>query len=163
MNNIEKIGKMEAIALFITVVFNNLILNIPSIIINVSGTGSWINLIYITVIAVVFILFVCKFLKPFIGADILDVSEFLGGKFLKYIIALLYIILFIVFSAFCLRFFTNSLRLLYFNDTPLVLLLLLFLVPICFTSYLGFKAVSGNVASVNSNVFGLVLPIPNSP
>ena len=149
MDSIEKIGKIEFAALVTLIIFNNLILNIPSIIINLTGTGSWINVIYITVLAVLFILIICKLLKPFPGNDILDVAEFCGGKFLKNIIAILYLIMFISFTAFSLRFFTNSLRLIYFDATPLVILILFFLVPALFISKLGFKAIS----SVNLLVF----------
>ena len=153
MNNIEKIGKTEIVFLVITIIFNNLILNIPSIILHSTGEGSWINAIYITLIAVIFMLFISKFFKPFIGADILDVSEYLGGKYFKYIIALLYIILFVSFSAICLRLFANSLRLLYFDNTSIILLMLLFLIPVAITARLGLKAVSGtNLIIIGSSI-----------
>ena len=96
----EKLGKIEIVFLVITVIFNNLILNIPSIILHSTGTGSWINVIYMTLIAIIFMLLISKFLKPFIGCDILDVSEFLGGKYFKYLIALLYITIFVLFIIF---------------------------------------------------------------
>lgn len=143
MNNIEKIGRIEIIFLVVTVIFNNLILNIPSIIISLTGTGSWINVIYITILAILFILLICKFFKPFIGMDILDVSEYLGGKTFKIIFSLLYVVLFVTVSAISIRLFANSLRLIYFDSTPLIILMLLFLIPVAITAKLGLKAVSG--------------------
>ena len=143
MNTIEKIGKVEAIALFITIVNNTIIINLPSNLLDASGTGSWINLIYITIIVSFFTLLTCKFFKPFINSDILDVSEFLGHKWLKIIIGLLYIIFFMLMSALYLRYFTNSLQILYYIDTPLVFLLLLLLIPVVITSRYGLKSISG--------------------
>jgi len=143
MSNIEKIGKFEAMALFITIISTNLITNIPDILLSFSGPNSWLNLIYLTGIGVAFILIVCKLLKPFINFDILDISEFLGGKTFKYIMAILYITLFFFFSAFCARYFANFLKIVYFNNIPLSVLILLLLVPSVFASKLGLRAISG--------------------
>lgn len=143
MNRIEKIGKVETIALLITVISNNIIINIPTIIVDSTGTGSWLNVIFITFICLIFVLLICKFFKPFLNFDILDVSEFLGGKILKYVIAFLYVVLFMGFSAICLRYFSNSLQAIYFNSTPLIFLILLFLIPVVISSKAGLKAISG--------------------
>lgn len=144
MTNIERIGKIEAIALFITIISNNIIINISTIVLNCTSTGSWLNILYLTIICLLFVLLICKFFKPFINADILDVSYFLGGKVLYYIIAILYIIFFIFFSALCTRYFANSLNIIYFNNTPLVALVLLLLIPATIASRIGLKAVSGS-------------------
>ena len=143
MTDLEKIGKFETIFLVITVIFNNLILNVPSIIISKTGTGSWINIIYITLLTLFFILFICEFYKPFSKSDIIDIAEFLGGKFLKNIMSILYIVLFIMTASISLRLFANSLRLIYFDSTPLIILFLFFLIPVAIVSKLGLRAVSG--------------------
>ena len=143
MTNIEKIGKFEVYALFITVISTNIIINIPTIILSFTSTGSWVNVFYLTSICLLFILLVCKFLKPFINFDILDVSNFLGGKTLKWIVGFLYILLFLAFSSFCLRYFTYSLKMIYFDNISLVLLMLLFLIPATIAAKTGLKAISG--------------------
>lgn len=144
VTNIEKIGKIEAIALFITIISNNIIINISTIVLNYTSTGSWLNILYLTVLCLLFVLLICNFFKPFINADILDVSYFLGGKVLYYIISILYIIFFLFFSALCTRYFANSLNIIYFNSTPLVALVLLLLIPAAIASRVGLKAVSGS-------------------
>ncbi len=143
MNNIEKIGKAEVIALFIIIISNNIIINIPTIIIDFTGTGAWLNVIYLTIICLIFMLFVCKFFKPFVNFDILDVSEFLGGKILKFIIAIAYLIFFMSFSAACLRYFANNLQNIYFDTSPLIFIILLFIIPIVISCRAGLKAISG--------------------
>lgn len=143
MNNIEKIGKFEMMALFITVISNNVIVNLPNVLLNFSGTGAWINTIYITFICLLFTLLICKLFKPFVNFDILDLSEYLGKKPLKIVIGIAYIILFVSFTAVCLRYFTNSLQFIYFNSFPLILLILLMLIPAVIATRYGLKAVSG--------------------
>lgn len=143
MNNIEKIGRFEIIAIFITIISNNVIVNLPNVLLNFSGTGAWINVIYITAICLLFTLLICKFFKPFVSFDILDVSEYLGKKPLKIIIGIAYIALFISFTAVCFRYFINSLQFIYFNSFPLVYLILLILIPAVIASRYGLKSVSG--------------------
>ena len=70
----EKIGKFEAICLMLIIVVNELIINVPNMIILDTKTGSTLNIIYVSILAVVFTYVVCNFFKPFYGKDILDVS-----------------------------------------------------------------------------------------
>ena len=142
MNVLQKIGKFEAIALIIIVSMNQIFLNLSNIIIVNTGTSSWINIIVISTIAVVFCLLISKLFKPFPAHDIVDISEFLGKKTLKYIIGILYILFFIFISAVVLRYLTNSLKLIYFEKSPITFLLILFLIPVVFALRLGIKPIS---------------------
>lgn len=143
MTNIEKIGKIEVIALFITIGCNNIIINLPSILLDFTGTGSWLNIIYITILVLIFTLLICKFFKPFVDCDILDVSEYLGKNFLKVIIGVLYIILFVMLPAIYLRYFSHNLQMIYYNDIPLAFIMLFLLVPAIIASKHGLRAISG--------------------
>jgi len=143
MENIDRIGKVESIALLITVIINNIIFNVPAIILNLTGTGSWVNIIYLTILAFVFIFIICKLLKPFSQLDLLDISEYIGGKFLKIILGIAYIFLFISFAGACLRYLAYSLHLIYFENTSLLYLMLLFLIPVVIATKRGLKAISG--------------------
>ena len=143
MDKIEKITKNEAIILLMTIIANNIIFNISAIALNSTGTGAWVNIIYLSIISIFFIIIVSALFKSFNNADILDVSAYLGGKFLRFIIAILYLIFFVMFSSLALRYFSNSLQLIYFNYTPLILLMLLFLIPIVIANKAGLKAIIG--------------------
>ncbi len=157
MNTVEKIGKAEVIALYIIIISNNIIINIPTIIVDFTGTGAWLNIIYLTLICLVFTIIVCKLFKPFVNLDILDVSEFLGGKILKYIIAICYFILFMVFPAACLRYFADNLQNIYYDNSPLIFLLLLFIIPVTISSKAGLKAISStNLILVPITVFSIL-------
>ena len=142
MNVLQKIGKLEAIALIVMVSMNQIFLNSSNIIIVGTGSSAWINVIVISVIALLCCLLICKLFKPFPTKDIVDISEYLGNKILKTIIGTLYILFFMSISAIILRYLTNSLKLIYFEKSPIVFLLILFLIPVVFAVRLGIKPIS---------------------
>ena len=139
----EKIGKIEAICLMLIIVINELIINVPNMIILDTKTGSTLNMIFVSILAVAFTYIICKLFKPFYGKDILDVSEYTGGKILKTILGILFILFFVFLSSINLRYFANSLKVIYFNTSPLVYILLFFLVPALFINKYGLRAISG--------------------
>ena len=142
MNVLQKIGKLEAIALIVMVSMNQIFLNLSNIIIVNTGSSAWINVIVISAVSILFCLLISKLFKPFPAHDIVDISEYLGKKVLKVIIGILYILFFIFISAVILRYLTNSLKLIYFEKSPLTFILILFLIPIAFALRLGIKPIS---------------------
>lgn len=158
MDKIEKIGRFEAITLLITLIANNIIFNISSMVLHSTSTGAWVNIIYLSVISIIFIIIVSSLFKSFSNSDIVDVSEYLGGKFLKCTIAILYIIFFIIFSALCLRYFSNSLQLIYFKYSPLIFIMLLFVIPVIISNKAGLKGIVGVTRlSFPFTFFGIII------
>ncbi len=139
----EKIGKIEAICLMLIIVVNELVLNVPNMIILDTKTGSTLNIIFVSILAVAFTYIVCKLFKPFYGKDILDISEYVGGKPLKTVLGVLFILFFILLSSTNLRYLANSLKVIYFNTSPLIFILLFFLIPALFINKYGLRAISG--------------------
>ena len=142
MDSIQKIGKLEAAGIIIMIMINQIIINFPNSIITTTGSAAWINVIYISIIAIIFCLLICKLFKPFPASDVLDISEFLGGKFLKTLIGSIYIIFFVFLAGTFLKYMANSLELIYFEQTPIIFLLLLFLIPVVIVGKLGIKSIS---------------------
>lgn len=140
---LEKIGKIEAISLILIVILNEIVLNIPNTIILSTGSGTSINIIFVSILAIIFTYIVCKLFKPFYGKDILDISEYIGGGILKTIVGILFMLLFIVIASLSVKFLTNFVRLVYFNSSPMVYILLFFLVPALFINKFGIKTISG--------------------
>lgn len=145
MSTYQKIGTVEAIALIVTIIINQIILNLPDVIIRTTGSSSWINVIYISIIAITFCALICKLFKPFSSSDILDVSGYLGGNVLKFIIGIAYFAFFIFVSGISLRYLANSIKLIYFEETPIIFLLMFFLFPTVIACKSGIK----NIAQVN--------------
>ena len=153
MEKEQKLNNAQSIGLILIVIINQIILNLASYLISETSSSSWLNIIYITVLLVFFILLICKLFKPFSSCDLLDVSEFLGGNVLKVIIGILYILFFIFFCAISLRHISTSLKLIYFEDTPLVYIMLFFIIPATICSMLRYKKYFKAKLSFNASFF----------
>lgn len=153
MDTLQKISKFEAIALVVMITINQIIFNLPNTIIIDTGSSAWINVIIISIIAILFCFLICKLFKPFPSKDIVDISEYLGHKVLKTIVGILYILFFLFLAGVFLRYLSYSLKMIYFERSPLVFLLLLFLIPVVFVVRIGIRPIS----HVNLMITPLVL------
>lgn len=143
-----KLRKTEAVCLILIVMVNKLVLNIPFFIINTVGTGSVINLIYIGIIGFIFTLFLNFLFKRFQNSDIIDISEFLGGKFLKLLIGTIFTIFFFFVAYVTLNDFSNFIKTIYFSNSPLVFILLFFTVGIIVANLFSFKSIIRTICVV---------------
>ena len=114
MNN-TRIGNKEAIALLVTITFNLIILNVTKSIINLTSSASLLNILYISIIVICYTCLICYFLKKFPTFDIIDISDYLGGNILKWIIGIAYIIYFVFWSGILLHLFSSFLQIIYFS------------------------------------------------
>ena len=105
-------------------------------------------------VAVVFTFFVCKLFEKFVGKDILDVSQYVGGNVLKFLVGISYIITIILICATLLQYFAESLKILYFPNTPIYLIIFIFLAGAIIANHAGNKAIN--------NLNTIIVPIrPN--
>lgn len=148
MENNYKLEKYEAISIIILIMINKIILNIPYYIVNLVGTGSIINVIYIGIIDFVFLLLIIKLFDKFQNLDIIDVSEYLGGNFLKNIIGIISILLFFLFAFITLLDFSNVLHTIYFSNFDMIYILLFFLIGILVANLIGFKSITNSISFV---------------
>ena len=93
-----KIGNKEAIALLTTISFNQIIIFGVKSIINNTSSASLLNLLYLSIIILIFTILICYLLNKFPSFDLLDISDYLGGKILKWIVGILFFIYFIIFE-----------------------------------------------------------------
>lgn len=63
------------------------------------------------------------------------------GKWLKFIVGIAYIGLFIMISGTLFRYFSEFLKTIYFKETPIVIIMLVFLVGTVIANLIGFKAI----------------------
>lgn len=64
------------------------------------------------------------------------------GKWLKFIVGIAYIVLFMMIAGTLFRYFSEFLKMIYFKETPIVIIMLVFLVGTIFANRIGFKAIS---------------------
>ena len=149
----KKIGTISAIMLTLSIVISYITSSLPRSFIDETKSATLLNIIYITIIVLLIILFVCKLFKKFPGLDLLDISNFLGGSILKNIVGAFFIAYFIISSSMMLRNFCEGLVVVYYPLTSYVFLILMFIIAIALTNKLGFNATL-NTASI---IFPLVL------
>lgn len=140
--NITKLENIEAIAFLTIIMANKIILNLPKSIIASTGTSAWLNTIYIFIITLLITLLVIRLLKKFPGQDILDISNYLGGGILKSIIGVLFISLFLIFITLTVRNFSETLKIIYFNESPIIFIMLFFIISSCIANKFGLKVIA---------------------
>ena len=148
MENNYKLEKIEAIAIILIVMINKLILNIPYYIVKLVGSGAIINLLYIGIIDFIVLLIIIKFFKNFETADILDISEYLGGKTFKNLIGFLCIGLFFLVAFITLIDFSNVLHTLYFSNFPMAYILFFFIFGALIANIIGLKGISRTICFI---------------
>ena len=136
-----KIGNKECIALLCVITFNHLVISVTNSIINSTASASLLNILYISIIAIIFTSFICLFLSKFPTFDLVDISYYLGGNILKWIIGLLFIGYFIFFSGILLHLFSAFLQIAYFPYTKILFIVLLFLIASLICCKLQYNAI----------------------
>ena len=160
MSNNYKLQKYEAICLILIVMVNKLILNVPYYIINLVGTGAVINLIYIGIIGLIFVLLLNYLFQKFPNSDIIDLSEFVGGKFLKVFVGLIFIVFFFLVSYITLTDFANMIKTIYFGNSPLIFILLFFMIGIIIANLIGLKSIIRTICLVVPfTLVSIILPL----
>lgn len=136
-----KIGKIQAIALVLIVMLNHLILNLPKNEYLLTGNSILLNTVFIILLMFIFIFIVLKLFKPFEGKDLLDISHFLGGKKLEVLVATLYLIFFTFVAGTLLRNFSEGIKIVYFQQVPIFVLLALLLSIALISNHFGANVV----------------------
>lgn len=149
--NSSRINTIDAIMLVLTIAVSHSILSLPRTILVTTKSATILNLIYISIIAFFVGYLIYYLFKKFPGADLLDVSEFLGGKVLKNIIGIIYLLFFVISSSLLLRNFCESLKIIYYPMTNIVFIASLFVIVVCIANRLDFNA------TLKTNT--LILPI----
>ena len=141
MSSTNRIGTIEAIFLIVIIMINHIILNLPRNIITSSNSSALLNTIYISILILIVIYFICKLFSKFPRLDILDISELVGGKVFKYAIGILFILYFLFSSSLLIRLFCENLKIIYFPRTPVILLVILFIIGAVICNRLGATAI----------------------
>ena len=83
----------------------------------------------------------CKIFQKFPNHDIIDISEFLGGKFLKVFTGIAYLIFFSFLFIMTIKYFSESFKLIYFQNIDIFFIILLFLIGAIFANSFKTKAI----------------------
>lgn len=134
----KNLNYLEASFLVIIVTITHLVLNLPNMLIQSTGSSAIINAIYITILTLVMFSIIKKLLAPFENNNIIYVAEYVGGKTLSSILSILYIMDFVFIAGTLLRSFADSLLFMYFPQASLWTILLAFLLAALIVNKMGF-------------------------
>ncbi len=124
----NKLSTLEAISVVLTIIIAHIIIYLPQKIISDIGSSSIINVLYVTIIVLILTLIVVKLFKKFDTFDILDVSNYLGGTILSKALIYATTAYGILLAGIFVRYFAESLNILYFPDFKIYQIVLIFLI-----------------------------------
>lgn len=136
----SKINTREATALVLTVAVAHSLLELPKSLLVDQKSAVILNLIYISFIALGLVYLIYKLFKKFPGKDIMDISDFLGGKALKNTMGILFMGFFCFTASILLRNFCESIKIVYFPNTKVEFIITMFIAAIMISCSLNFKA-----------------------
>ena len=117
----SKFNAKEAISLVLVITIAHSLLSLPKNLLENQKSAVILNIAYVSVIAIALAYLIYRLMKGFAGKDIIDISEFLGGKFLKYLLGTIFISYLIFTEVFCLEIFVKVLKLYIFQIQRLLL------------------------------------------
>ena len=147
----SKISVSEAISIILIVLVAHTLVSLPKSLLNITGSATIINLLYVGVILFFLIILVVKLYKSFAGQDIIDISNFLGGPVFQKIVGMIFILYFIFSSSILLRNFCECLKTVYYPMTSLFFILLTFIIALCISNGFSF--------SITAKINLIILPI----
>lgn len=149
----SKISTSEAIMLVLTIFVAHTLASMPRSLLLRTKSSTIINIIYIGIIVLLITFLIYKLMKNFSSSDLLDISDYLGGKTLKTIVGSLFTFYFIFNSSILIRNFCEGLKIIYYPLTNLIFILLTFIIAVFITSKLEFST----TAKVNLLIIPIVL------
>lgn len=147
----SKLGTFEAIMSIVSVIIVHTILSLSKALVDSMKSAVILNVIYVSIIVVAFILLICNLLKKFPGMDLLDISETLGGAIFKRIIGAIFITYFAVSSSILLRNFCECLKIINYPATNIIFIISFILISISIVNNLAINT------NFKSNL--IVLPV----
>ena len=134
-------GQWEAVCMLITLLTAKLILNYPRILASIGGPAAWfLNIYYFLIVTAVFYL-ISKLYGRFEGKDLIDIGESIGGKPVKIIVGVILLGFIIGLTSIYLRTYSEEMKVISLNKSPLSFVMLFFAIGIIVSSYLGLEPI----------------------
>lgn len=122
----NKLTTVETICFLSLLSINGIILSTSQIIINSCSTSSILNCIFVSILALFIVLIYSWLFKKFPDKNILDISNYLAGRILKFIVGILFIGYFTFRTIIFLRKISNCLQIVYYPMTNIIFIIALF-------------------------------------
>lgn len=136
------IGKWETVFLVANTLCIGLFVSTPMSLALDSGNAAWIEMLYVGILVLIIFKLTSIMIRPFNGRNILEITEYLGGKILKGIVGIIFCAtLFLEFSVLLMDFAENT-KISILPTTPVIFTELFYLVAIMIAAYIGIETIS---------------------
>lgn len=142
MKNNLSLNFKEITMIIINALSVKLFFTFPGILISTSGNAAWIQIIFVSLISfIMFFLSVFSY-KKCDKINILDISEKIGGKYLKYAMGLLVSVVLFFNIANIMRSFPEMTKMVLLPNTPVELIVLILALVIGIAAYAGLESIA---------------------
>jgi spore germination protein (amino acid permease) len=135
-------GKWEAVCVIVNLLCTKIFLNYPRLTVEVGANAGWIFTLYTALLASIGFLIIQKLYKPFEGKDLIDLGEHIAGGLGRIIIGMVIIFSLGYVTVVYLRTFSENMKLVAFNVTPLSFIEFFFLICMIAGAYFGIEAIT---------------------
>ena len=132
----SKLENIEAIAFLCIISINSMILSTSQELIRTCSSASLMTALVVSILAIIAVVIFCFLSKNFSGQGLLDITDFLGGKPLKFIIGLIFIAYFTFRASLFLKKICDCLQIVYYPMTNVLFIALLFCIATGMVLYL---------------------------
>lgn len=146
-----KIKSKEMTSLVINAISVKLLFSFPRALVVRSGSAAWIQMIYMTLIALFIFYITIKAYEKAGMQDVVTLAERIGKKPLKIVVGLVVTVILLLNMSINMRFFPEIVNEVLLPDTPMEFIILLFAVSVAFGAYMGIDSIS--------RIHALFLPI----
>ena len=137
----NKLSIFEAISIISIITIAQIILDFPEYLVDLTGTGTIVNIIFLSIIVLIFCIIISKIFKNFCNQDIIDISEIVGGNILKFIVSSIFIIFLFIASISAISNFLYLIKNVYFQNTNTLFILSIFIISIFLSLNKGFYTI----------------------
>lgn len=141
MNTKLKIGTWEAVATIGCISLIPILLTIPTYAVETFGTATFLHNVYSSILTLIVLTIILALYKNFSEMDIVDISEYVGGKPLKIIWGVLLSIYLFTLCILTFSEFTQNLQNVLFPDAPQEYISILFGIAIIIGLFLGIRGI----------------------
>ncbi len=148
----KSITTFEAISFLVILSISGIVLSCNKIMVQDCKSSSILNSLYITFLAFILTSILCILHKNFPNQSLLDISKYVGGKFLKNIVGFIFIIYLTFRIALLLRIIVTTLQTVYYPMTHILFITAFF----CLTVALICNLKNSSLFKTNSFVFTVI-------
>jgi spore germination protein KB len=134
-------GSWEATLMLVTMISTKCIMYFPRTMAEDSGTAAWIEVLYISLLALAFFYLVSKLYSTFKGKDIIDICGDFAGNAGKVAIGIITILFLIFIVSTVLRQFGEQMKIISLNNSPISFVMSFFIAGMIAASYFGLEAI----------------------